>query len=86
MQESALKTYLGFSFEDLRLFTDFLFQHQHNNVYFFMGEKDTVDEIDKMFGIGAEAERIIDYFAIDFPRINNTQKVNKIRLLELKSI
>lgn len=51
-----------------------------------MGEKDTVDEIDKMFGIGAEAERIIDYFAIDFPRINNTQKVNKIRLLELKSI
>lgn len=86
LQESALKTYLGFSFEDLRLFTDFLFQHQHNNVYFFMGEKDTVDEIDKMFGIGAEAERIIDYFAIDFPRINNTQKVNKIKLLELKSI
>lgn len=86
LQETAVKTYLGFSFEDLRLFIRFLFQHQYNNVYFFMAEKDTVDEIDNEYGIGAETERIIDYFSMDFPLINSAQKVNKTRLLELKSI
>lgn len=86
LQESAVKTYLGFSFEDLRLFIQFLFQHQNNDVYFFMGEKDTVDELEKSHGIGAEVERIIDYFSMDFPLISSAEKINKIRLLELKSI
>lgn len=86
LQESAVKTYLGFSFEDLRLFIQFLFQHQNHGVYFFMGEKDTVDALEKNHGIGVEAERIIDYFSMNFPLINSADKINKIRLLELKSI
>lgn len=86
LQESAVKTYLGFSFEDLRLFIQFLFQHQNNGVFFFMGEKKTVDKIEEKCGIGTETKRIIDYFSMDFPLINSAEKVNKIRLLELKSI
>lgn len=86
LQESTVKTYLGFSFEDLWVFIRFLFQHQNNDVYFFMGEKETVDEIDKKYGIGAEVERIIDYFSMNFSLINNAERINKIRLLELKSI
>lgn len=86
LQEAAVKTYLGFSFEDLRVFIQFLFQHQYNDAYFFMREKDTVDEIEKKYGIGAETKRIIDYFSVNFPLINSAQRVNKIRLLELKSI
>lgn len=86
LQETAVKMYLGFSFENLRLFTQFLFQHQNNDVYFFMTEKDTVDEMENKYGIGAETKKIIDYFSMDFSLINRAQKVNKTRLLELKSI
>lgn len=85
-QGDVIKSYLGFSFEDLALFSRFLVQHQINGVFFLMGEKETINGVDRAYGIGAAAERIIDYFAMDFPLINSVKKVDRVRLLELKSI
>ncbi len=85
-QGNIIKKYLGFSFEELRWFSNFLFEHQHNPVYFFMKRSDAVAKIEQEYGIGTEAEKIIDYFSLNFQTINNTKKLNKIRLSELKSI
>lgn len=86
VQGNVVKSYLGFSFEDLMMFNRFLVQHQTNGLFFFMGEEDAVDGINKAYGIGAEAESIIDYFTMDFPLINGIEKLDRNRLLELKSI
>ena len=51
-----------------------------------MEEKEAIAEINKKYGIGAEAQRIIDYFSMDFKLINSVEKVNKVKLLGLKSI
>lgn len=39
LQEGAVKDYLGFSFEELRLFGNFMCNHLNNAVYFFISNK-----------------------------------------------
>lgn len=86
LQEGAVKEYLGFSFEELRSFGDYMRNHQNNAVYFFMRKTDFIEKIEKEYGFGTAAERIIEYFSMNFELINHVEKVNKIRLLELKSV
>lgn len=57
LQEAAVKMYLGFSFDNLRLFIQFLSQNQDNDVYFFMAEKSIVDEMENKYGLGAETKK-----------------------------
>lgn len=85
-QGIAIKHCFGFNFKDLRIFTNFLFEHQNNGMYFFMKKDQIINEIDKKYGIGNEIKRIIEYFSLDFQTINKDENINKIRLLELKSI